>query len=142
MHAGRKLTVIGQVNEADILIVPGGDDIRHVLEDRELLDWVARIAADADSVLSICSGSLILAKAGVLDGLKATTHQVDFDELIALAPSTKIVRGVTYVDNGKVVTSAGITTGIDASLHVIAKLYGSALARRTAQSLEYSPRRA
>ena len=130
------------VPEADVLIVPGGDDISHVLNDPDLLRWVAKVSEGASTVLSVCSGSLILAKAGVLDGLRATTHRVDLDELTDLAPNTEIVRGVTYVDNGKVVTSAGITAGIDASLHVIEKLYGRELAERTVRSLEYSRRRA
>jgi len=79
--------------------------------------------------------------AGLLDGSKATTHHIDIDELIELAPKTQIVQGVKFVDNGKVVTSAGITAGIDMSLHVIEVLCGSEIQRKTMSSLEYGATR-
>ena len=130
---------INEITEANILIIPGGDDISHVLADKTLLAWVKKISLNAEQVLSVCSGSLILAKAGLLNGLKATTHQVDMEELIELAPDSEIINGVKFTDNGKVITSAGITTGIDMSLYVIEKLYGIDIARKTLNSLEYTP---
>jgi len=129
---------IDEISETDILILPGGYDISHVLSDIEILDWIKRLNNSASHVLSVCSGSLILAKAGLLKGLQATTHHTDIDELIELAPDTKIVRGVKFIDNGKIITSAGITTGIDMSLHVIKALCGDEIANKTAISLEYN----
>ena len=130
---------IDEITQANILIIPGGDDISHVLADKTLLAWVKNISLNAEQVLSVCSGSLILAKAGLLNGLKATTHQVDMEELIELASDSEIINGVKFTDNGKVITSAGITTGIDMSLYVIEKLYGIDIARKTLNSLEYTP---
>jgi len=128
---------IDDVTDTDVLIIPGGYDISDVLSDKDVLDWIERLSSTASQVLSVCSGALILAKAGLLEGLKATTHHTDIDELIELAPNTEIVQGVKFIDNGKIVTSAGISTGIDMSLHVIEKLCGSDIATKTAVSLEY-----
>ena len=128
---------IREITESDFLIIPGGDDLNPVLEDSEIIEWVTQISKNADHVLSICSGSLILAKAGLLEGLQATTHEVDFDQLTELAPNTDIIRGVRFTDNGKVISSAGISTGIDMSLHVIEKLYGADIANGTANSMEF-----
>lgn len=129
---------ISEITESDILVIPGGNDISHLLVDEEIMQWVKRISAHAEHVLSVCSGSLVLAKAGLLEGLRATTHHSDMLELISLAPNTEIVDGVKFVDNGKYITSAGITTGIDMCLHVLEKVSGSDIAKRTAISLEYT----
>ena len=127
---------IKEISESDILVVPGGNDISELLADDETIRWILNISGTANQVLSVCSGSLILAKAGLLEGLKATTHQGDMAELTSLAPNTEIVDGVKFVDNGKIVTSAGITTGIDMCLHVIEKICGADLAKKTSISLE------
>lgn len=127
---------LSEIKASDILIVPGGDDISEVLKDEETLQWVRKLADGAEQVLSVCSGSLILAKAGLLEGLQATTHQSDMQELRKLAPNTEILDGVKFIDNGKIVTSAGITTGIDMCLHVLEKICGPEIANKTAISLE------
>ena len=127
---------ISEITESDILVIPGGNDISDVLLDEEIIQWIGGISKSASKVLSVCSGSLVLAKAGLLDGLKATTHQGDMAELISLAPGTEIVDGVKFVDNGKFVTSAGITTGIPMCLHVIEKICGADIANKTSISLE------
>lgn len=128
---------MNEITASDILIIPGGNDISGLLADQEIIQWIAKISDRAELVLSVCSGSLILAKAGLLEGLKATTHRSDMLELASLAPNTEIVDGVKFVDNGKFITSAGITTGIDMCLHVIEKLSGSDIAKKTTISLEY-----
>lgn len=87
--------------------------------------------------MSVCTGSLLLAKAGLLEGLRATTHHEVFGELAALAPNTEIVRHERFVDNGKIITSGGISAGIDMSLHVIEQVYGKETARKTAAYMEY-----
>jgi transcriptional regulator GlxA family with amidase domain len=79
----------------------------------------------------------VLATAGLLDGLQATTHFGSYDLLGELAPNTTVIRGVRYVDNGKVVTSAGVQAGMDMSLHVVARLLGEDVARETAHYIEY-----
>jgi transcriptional regulator GlxA family with amidase domain len=121
----------------DILIVPGGNGTRPILNNETVLDWIRRSAQHAELVLSVCSGALILAKAGLLDGLQATTHHEVFDELESSAPNTTILREQRYVDNGKVITSAGISAGIDMSLYVVEKLLGREYAFKTAGYMEY-----
>jgi transcriptional regulator GlxA family with amidase domain len=125
------------VKEPDILIVPGGRGTRAVLKDPETLEWVRTMAQKAELVLSVCTGSMVLAKAGLLDDLEATTHHTVFDEFEAMAPKTKLLRGERYVDNGRIITSAGISAGIDMGLHVIERLFGRVVADATAEYMEY-----
>ncbi len=129
---------ISDIKESDILIIPGGDGTRLVLEDSEVLNWIHIISQNAELTLSICSGSLILAKAGLLNGMKATTHHEVFETLASISPNTQIERGVRFVDNGKIITSAGISAGIDMSLHVISRLYGEQVSKATSTYMEYA----
>jgi len=128
---------IGDAPQPDILIVPGGLGTRPALLQQDILSWIKRSAHNADKVLSVCTGALLLAKVGILDGLKATTHSSAFELLAEIAPNTEIVRGVRFVDNGKVITAAGISAGIDMSLYVIELLYGKETAQHTAAYMEY-----
>lgn len=128
------------INDApcpDILIIPGGSGTRPILQQHDLLAWIRQSAGNADKVLSVCTGALLLAKIGLLDGLKATTHASAFELLGELAPRTEIVRNVRFVDNGNVITAAGISAGIDMSLYVIELLYGKESAQQTATYMEY-----
>lgn len=120
-----------------ILIIPGGQGTRPLLQNAKLLSWIERSAKTADRVLSVCTGALLLAKIGLLDGLKVTTHAGAFDLLAELAPLAEIDRSARFVDNGTVVTSAGISAGIDMSLHVVGQLFGSGMADKTASYMEY-----
>lgn len=120
-----------------ILIIPGGSGTRPMLKQDDLLAWIRNSARSSDRVLSVCTGALLLAKAGLLNGLKSTTHASAFELLAEIAPETEIDREARFVDNGKVVTSAGISAGIDMSLHVIEQLYGKEIARNTAEYMEY-----
>ncbi|HRD50704.1 MAG: DJ-1/PfpI family protein [Candidatus Competibacter sp.] len=121
----------------DVLIVPGGIGTRPLLGDETLLGWIAATTRANELTLSICSGALLLAKAGLLTGLKATTHHQVIALLREVAPDTEIVADVRYVDNGRIVTAAGISAGIDASLHVVRRLCGEAVSTRTAAYMEY-----
>ena len=123
--------------EPDILIVPGGNGTRPVLEQRNILEWIQHVSNEAELVLSVCSGALILAKAGLLEGLQATTHHEVLDELSAFAPNTEIRREQRYVDNGRIMTSAGISAGIDMSLHVVEKLLSREYSLKTRKYMEY-----
>ena len=102
-----------------------------------LIDWIKQTASKAELVMSVCTGALLLAKAGLLDGLEATTHHGSFDLLHQLAPRTEIHVDRRFVDNGSVICSAGIAAGIDMSLHVVAKLLGREVAAKTAKQMEY-----
>ena len=121
----------------DLLVVPGGIGTRREMNNPAVVEWVRSAAASAELVLSVCTGSLILAKAGLLAGLEATTHHAALDLLADVAPSTTVRRDLRFTDNGKVITSAGISAGIDASLHVVARLFGLEQARETASYMEY-----
>jgi len=92
---------------------------------------------NAELVLSVCTGALLLARAGLLDGLEATTHHGSLDVLRQVAPDTTVHRDRRFVDNGRVICSAGIAAGINMSLHVVAKLLGQQVAEQTAKQMEY-----
>ena len=128
---------IAEIQQSEILIIPGGDGTRHLLGDNDILDWVKKINQSTELTLSVCSGALILAKARLLDGRQATTHHEVFEALAEIAPNTQIKKGVRFVDNGKIITSAGISAGIDMSLYVINKLYGDEVSQATSAYMEY-----
>ena len=123
--------------KVDILIIPGGDGTRPILEKKNVLEWVQLISKDAELVLSICTGALVLAKAGILEGLQATTHHEAFDELSSLTTNTKIIRDERYVNNSPVITSAGVSAGIDMCLYVVDKLLGYEHALKVREYIEY-----
>ncbi|PJF22924.1 MAG: AraC family transcriptional regulator [Phototrophicales bacterium] len=121
----------------DILLVPGGRGTRTEMNNPIIVNWVAKQAPQCELVLSVCTGAFILAKANLLKGLAATTYHTAFDLLQELEPSVTIKRGERFVDNGQVVTSAGISAGIDMALYIVARLHGLEQARWTAQHMEY-----
>lgn len=132
--------------QADVLVIPGGGGVhadgtnygsRREMNNPAVLNWVKRQAERAEIVLSVCTGSLILGKAGLLDGLAATTHYLAVAGMQQAAPQTELRPTERWVDNGKVITSAGISAGIDASLHVVSKLHGPAEATETARYMQY-----
>jgi transcriptional regulator GlxA family with amidase domain len=121
---------------ADILVVPGGYGVRALLDDEMVTGWIRGIAEKAELVLSVCTGSMLLARSGLLDGFKATTHHSVKEEFAAMYPDIPL-SGERFVDNGRVITSAGISAGIDMSLYVVERLYGAEIAARTAAYMEY-----
>lgn len=123
--------------QADILVIPGGQGSRHERLNPATIEFIQLQAAKAELVVSVCTGALLLGAAGLLKGLRATTHHAAFDELAEIAPDCTIVRDERYVDNGQIITSAGITAGIDTSLYVVQRLLSAAIARETAEHMEY-----
>ena len=128
---------IAQVPALEILIVPGGI-VDAPLADPDLLSWITTIASEAEVIASVCTGAFVLGKAGLLNNLEATTHWDDLAQLRADYPTTRVRTDVPYVDQGKIVTSAGVAAGIAMSLHLVARLAGSELAQRTARQIEFS----
>lgn len=120
----------------DVLVVPGGD-VGDAERDGALLDFVRTRARSSRIVLSVCTGAFILASSGVLDGLQATTFTPRIDEFARRYPAVHVVKDVRWTDNGHVVTSAGLSSGIDAALHVVERLRGADQARSVALHLEY-----
>jgi transcriptional regulator GlxA family with amidase domain len=121
----------------DLFVIPGGYGSRAAMRNPAILDWVKRQHGQTELTLSVCTGALVLATAGLLDGLQSTTHYGSYDLLTELAPQTTVIRGVRYVDNGKVITSAGVQAGMDMALHIVARLLGDDAARETAHYIEY-----
>lgn len=121
----------------DILLVPGGIGTRREMYNPALIDWIRQRADGAELVLSVCTGALLLGKAGLLDGLEVTTHHRALDLLREVVPAATVCSNRRYLDNGRIVTSAGIAAGIDMSLHVVARLLGQETALATARHMEY-----
>jgi transcriptional regulator GlxA family with amidase domain len=132
--------------EPDILLIPGGGSYgpdgtaygsRREMNNPKLLDWINSHAPQAELVLSVCTGALILARAGLLENLEATTHFRSVDDLRRLAPKTKISPEKRWVDNGKIILSAGVSAGIDMSLYAVGKILGKEIADETAFHIQY-----
>jgi transcriptional regulator GlxA family with amidase domain len=122
----------------DVLIVPGGDGTRPLLQDGATLDFVRRCAARAQWTTSVCSGSLVLAAAGLLDGRSATTHWAVLPELRRFE-RVDVVEHVRYVRDGNVVSAAGVSAGIDMSLWLFGQLSSPADARKVQRMMQYDP---
>jgi transcriptional regulator GlxA family with amidase domain len=123
----------------DLLIIPGGFGTRALLKNEPVLAWIRSQVVSAELVMSVCTGAFLLAKLGLLDGLRATTHHECLGDLRALAPAATLDATARFHDNGKILTAAGISAGIDCSLHVVARLLGPAAAAATARYMEYTP---
>lgn len=121
----------------DVLVIPGGWGTRREMNNPRLVDWIKTAASTAEIVLSVCTGALLLAKAGLLDGLKATTHHGALDLLQEVAPKATVLRNQRFLDNGRIIVSAGVAAGIDAAFHVVARLSGKEDALETARYIEY-----
>lgn len=120
----------------DLLLVPGGFGTRPLLQDAETIDWIRRTAAAARRTASVCTGALLLARAGLLDGRRATTHWGAFGLLGTLGRNITVDHEARFVDDG-VLTSAGVASGMDLALHVVETLFGRSVADETARYLEY-----
>ena len=121
----------------DLVLVPGGFGAMALLRDDATLDWVRARAKSAEIVMSVCNGASILAAAGLLDGRRATTNKAYWSIATAAGPNVKWVQRARWVDDGNIVTSSGVSAGIDMSLAVIARLFGRAAAKALADGTEY-----
>ena len=131
----------------DILVIPGGGGkkkdgtpfgTRREMENPVLLAWINSLMPSTEQLLSVCTGALIVAKAGLMEDLAVTTHHLAFGELKKVAPaSAKILESERVVDNGKIVFSGGVAAGIDAAFHIVGKLLGQEVAAETAKYIEY-----
>jgi putative intracellular protease/amidase/YHS domain-containing protein len=121
---------------SDIIVIPGGS--RAVSRDRRVTDWVAKASPQAEATLSVCTGVFVLAQAGLLDGKDATTHHGAIEALRTQFPKVTVHADRRIVDNGKIVTSAGVSAGIDGALHLVDRLMGRSQARATARYMEYN----
>ncbi len=121
----------------DILVVPGGWGTRKELKNRKMLDWLRNRAPEAETLTSVCTGSMLLGFAGLLNGHHATTHWCSLDWMRESFPAVTVEYDKHVVEDGSILTSAGISAGIDMSLKVVARYYGETVARATAKHMEY-----
>jgi putative intracellular protease/amidase len=127
----------GSAPMLDLILLPGGFGTIRQLENPAMLDFLRRRAATAEVTMSVCSGSAILAKAGLLDGRRATSNKQFFDLARAQGAAVKWVEQARWVEDGPFATSSGVSAGTDMALAVIAKLYGKDVAQQIADSAEY-----
>ncbi len=122
----------------DILIIPGGYGARErEVHNDTLVNWIAAEMTRVQLMTSVCTGAFLLAKAKLLQGKKATTHWASLERLQQEFPEIKVQQGVKFVDEGNIITSGGISAGINMSFHVIKRLLGPEIARQTAKRMEY-----
>ncbi len=129
---------IQNITKTDILIIPGGYGAEKIeINNDKLLNWIKGMSDKTQIIASVCTGAFLLAKIGLLNGKDVITHWMDIDELQKQYPQIKIKHNVRYTDNGRILTSGGISAGIEMSLHIIKRLYGEDIALKTAQRMEY-----
>lgn len=121
----------------DLLVVPGGRGTRAQADNPTLLEWLRDRAAQAKTLTSVCTGSMLLGHAGLLKGLRATTHWQSLALMRDSLPDVTVVQDEHVVEEGDVITSAGISAGIDMALRVVARYFGEETARATARHMEY-----
>src|SRR5512139_87214 len=121
----------------DIVVVPGGMATRREVDNPAIISFIKRIDAQAEYTTSVCTGAMLLERAGLLKGLRATTHWSAIPELKATGTAT--VEGSRFVDNGRVLTSSGVSAGIDMALHLVGRIWGAQVAQTTQKYMEYYP---
>jgi transcriptional regulator GlxA family with amidase domain len=121
----------------DILVVPGGWGTRAEAKNQRLLDWIAARGRSVETLTSVCTGSMLLGQAGLLDGRRATTHWRSLDRMRDAFPAVTVEKKLHVVEDGHIVTSAGISAGIDMALRVVIRYFGEAVGRATARHMEY-----
>lgn len=126
----------GEHPAIDVLLIPGGV-VTAELERPAVIAWIAETARNAELTASVCTGAFLLGKAGLLAGRNVTTHWEDLADLQRFLPDTRVREQTRWVDEGDVVTSAGISAGLDMSLHIVRRLAGEELAILTARQMEY-----
>jgi transcriptional regulator GlxA family with amidase domain len=121
----------------DVVVIPGGYGTRREQENAAVLDWIAARHGEGALTTSVCTGAFLLGAANLLDRKRATTHWATIDELRALHPQIEVLSDARVVDEGEIITSAGVSAGIDMALYVVARLHGEEVARATARDMEY-----
>ncbi|MEE3062915.1 MAG: DJ-1/PfpI family protein [Actinomycetota bacterium] len=125
--------------QLDVLLHPGGQGVRPLAQDETWLDWVRRQRAAVPLMTSVCTGSLVYAAAGLLSHRPATTHWASLDLLTTLDPTIDVRREERFVDDGDIVTSSGVSAGIDMALHLVSRLAGVERARDVRRYIQYDP---
>lgn len=124
---------------ADVLVVPGGNGVWQVIDTPDALHWIKGHAERGALVTSVCTGSLVLASAGLLAGRPATTYWGRLDKLAEIDPTIEVRPDDRFVDSGEIVTAAGVSAGIDMALHLVARLHSVERAREVRRYIQYDP---
>ena len=132
-------TTWSDVGDVDVLIVPGGRGTRALLGDETVRSRLQALKEGGTLMTSVCTGSLVYADAGLLDGRPATTYWAAFDELVALGRDIEPQPDKRFVDDGEVVTAAGVSAGIDMALHLVGRLGSPDEARKVRRYIQYDP---
>jgi transcriptional regulator GlxA family with amidase domain len=127
-----------QAPPADVIIIPGGRGTRRERDNPAMLETLHRLRSTAAITASVCTGALVLERAGLLDGRRAITHRVGIP-ILRSNPRVTVVEGARYVDEGEIVTAAGVSAGIDMALHLVRRLWGEPIARQVREAAEYFP---
>lgn len=138
MRAGAH-AAMNDIDALDIICIPGGHGARAQIENAAVVDWVARISKDATWITSVCTGAFVLSKAGLTDGKRLATYWGAFDEFYALGLAGELQADVRYVRDGNLVTSAGVSAGIDMALWLTGQVFTPTLARKVARAMQYDP---
>jgi transcriptional regulator GlxA family with amidase domain len=128
---------IENVPPLDILLIPGGQGTRRERHNQRLLNWIGEQDRHTELTTSVCTGAFLLAERGLLDSHRATTHWNSIEWMRTTYPAISILDDQRVVDEGHIITSAGVSAGIDMSLHVVARLHGLDIAKWTARRMEY-----
>lgn len=123
--------------EPDIIIIPGGEGRKMQMFNENILNWIKKKYTQLEFLLSVCTGAFIIGKTGLLDNIKATTHHESYEEFAETFPRTELIKNVKYVDSGKIITSGGISAGINMSLYTVSLIAGKDIAGKTAKLMEY-----
>ncbi len=138
MRVGAHAAMV-DIETLDVLVIPGGQGSRVEIENEALIKWVKMISKSCEWVTSVCTGSFILAKAGLTKGKKLTTHWGAFEEFKNQGLQGELVPEVRYVRDGNVVTSAGVSAGIDMALWITGQMFNPAFARAVQRGMQYDP---
>ncbi len=128
---------LAESSDYELLFVPGGDSALDAAKDAEFLRWITETSEKAERVMAVCTGTIVLGMAGVLDGKRATTNKLDFNDTVHLGPKVEWVKQARWVQDGKFFTSSGVSAGMDMALGAAADLFGRAAAEKMAEENEY-----
>ena len=137
---GQKIVIdkaLAEKDDYDLLLIPGGDSALEAAKDEAFMYWLRAASANAERVMAVCTGTVLLGMTGALDGRRATTNKMDFTATVPLAPNVEWVKEARWVKDGKFYTSSGVSAGIDMALAAMADLFGPEMAERLALGSEY-----
>jgi transcriptional regulator GlxA family with amidase domain len=144
VHCAKGMRVLPDVTfencpKLDVVLIPGGQGTRREVENKPMLDWIARVSKDCQWVTSVCTGAMLLTAAGPAKGKRVTTHWAFVETLRGRKEASEVLDNMRYVRDGNVVTAAGVSAGIDMALWLTGQLHSPEFARNVQRAMEYDP---